>query len=191
MVAITAAWSSWIASRPAMPWLMRDIAALVLHRRLGELEVDLSDVRVEDDQPPQPHGRRFRDAQQLRHLARHVLVHVRLAREAPTLRELRRTQLAVIRSLGVLPSRDDPNLALAAGPPPAARRVDGEADPVRRAEQRGAGRHSRGALKRQVGDLELALDHWPARARSARYVEIHRIAYSSCPRRRSPASTAR
>ena len=27
MVAITAAWSSWIASRPAMPWLMREITS--------------------------------------------------------------------------------------------------------------------------------------------------------------------
>src|SRR5207302_1468049 len=75
--------------------------------------------------------------------------------------------------------------------------VDGQADPVRGAEQRGAGRDPRRPGEGQVGDLQLALDHevGPALAdiwaSSARWALIHFIAYSSCPSKRSEASTPR
>jgi 2-oxoisovalerate dehydrogenase E1 component beta subunit len=55
------------------------VAALILERRLRQLEVDLANVRVENDEAAQPHRCGFGHAQKLRHLARHVVVDPRLA----------------------------------------------------------------------------------------------------------------
>jgi len=60
----------------------------VVECRLGELEVDLANVRVENHKAPQAHRRRLGHAQQLRNLARHVLVDARLARETPAALDL-------------------------------------------------------------------------------------------------------
>ena len=142
----------------------RDIAALVLHRRFGELQVHLAHVGVEDDQAAEAHRRRLRHAQKLGHLACHVLVDARLARKTPSIGDLCWPQLPVIRGFGIGPAADDAHLALAARATTAARRIDGQADPVRGAEHGRPGRHARRAVEREVGDLELALDH---RARAA------------------------
>src|SRR6266852_5561969 len=139
--------------------LSGDVAPLVVEVRLGELQVDLADVGVDDDQPAEPHRRRLRHAQQLRHLARDVLVDARLARQPPAVVDLVLAKQPVIGGGHFAGAFDHPDLALATGPTPAARRVDGESDPVRGAEQRGAGRHARGPVEGLVRHLELALDH--------------------------------
>src|SRR5207253_2625167 len=170
----------------------RDVAALVLHGWLVELQVDLANVGVEDDQAAEAHGRGLGHAQQLGHLAGHVLVDPRLAGKPPSVRNFGGPQLPVIGGFGIRTAANHPHLAFAARAATAARGVDGQPDPVRGAEDRGAGWHAGGPVERQVGDLELALDHCarPA-ACSARNLAIHRIAYSSWPSSRSPASTAR
>src|SRR2546430_2187901 len=161
-------------SGPVMPGLVRAMkswregAALVVHRRLSELEVHLADVGVEDDQPAQAHGRGFGHAQQLWHLAGHVLVDMRLAGESPAFRDLLRPELPVIGSFRIGQTMNDAHLALAARPATTARRIDRQAYPVRRAEHRGARGHARGALEGEIGDLELARDHDVVLARSAR-----------------------
>ena len=61
----------------------RYVAALVLEVRLGQLEVDLPDVGVDDDEAAQAHRRGLGHTQQLRHLANQVFVDACLARESP------------------------------------------------------------------------------------------------------------
>ncbi len=147
----------------------RDVAALVVKVGLGELQVDLAYVGVDDDQAAQAHRRGLGHAQQLRHLARHVLVDPRLAGEAPAVVYLLLAKQAMVCGSHLARPVEHTDLALATRAAPAARRVDGQADPVRGAEQGGPWRHARGAVERPVGDLELALDHFgDAWASSAR-----------------------
>ena len=66
----------------------RDVAALIDQVRLGQLEEDLTDVGIDDDQAAESHRRRLRHAEQLRHLAGHVLVDARLTRQSPSVLDL-------------------------------------------------------------------------------------------------------
>ena len=144
------------------------VAALIGERRLGQLEKDLAHVRVEDDQAAEPHGGRLRHPQQLRHLAHHVLVDPCLAREPPAFFDLHRPKQSMVGSFGIRPALDHADLALPARAAAAAGRIDGQADPMRGAEQRRAWRDSRDTVEREVADLELALDHFSPNAPCAR-----------------------
>ena len=154
----------------------RDVAPLVFHRWLLELEVDLAHVRVEDDQAPKAHGGCLRDTQQLRHLAGHVLVDPRLAREPPSLLDLLGTELAMVRRLRIREPVDDAHLAFAARAAAAAGGIDGQADPVRGGKHRRTRRDARGPVKRLVSDLELARDHVSSALRAGGDVPLTRSA---------------
>src|SRR5229473_4911621 len=146
-----------------------DVAALVVEVRFCQLQVDLADVGVDDDQAAEAHRRGLGHAKELRNLARHVFVYPRLARETPAVLHLVLAKEPMVGGRDLAGALEHSNLAFAAGPAAAAGGIDGQADPVRRAEQGGSGRHSGGPIEGLVGHLQLALDHLgDAWARSAR-----------------------
>src|SRR5205085_11354782 len=106
------------------------------------------------------HRRRLRHTKELGDLAGHVLVDVRLARQSPALVDLVLAQLAVVGGGDIGRGADNANFAFAAGAAASARGVDWQPDPVRGTEDSGARRNPRGPVERQIGDLELLLDHW-------------------------------
>src|SRR3989442_12661094 len=125
----------------------------------SKLEIDLANVRVEDDEAAEAHRRCLRYPQQLWHLAHHVLVDPRLTRKPPAAIGLLFAQEAMVCSGDLRCAFDHAHLALATSAPAATGRIDGQADPMRGAEESGPGGHPRGAVERLVDHLQLALDH--------------------------------
>src|SRR5581483_4773082 len=168
------------------------VGGLVLERRLGQFQVALHHGRAEDDLPAHADGGRLRPGGERRHLDRGVPRGRRAAGEPPAGLEFfgavrPDVQAGRRRSVAV-----NPYPALFAGPVPAAGRVDRDAVPARRVEQRHAVRHPDGPLiEKQIYPNGLGClfrCHCCCWARKAR---IQFAPQSSRPSTRSAALTAR
>ena len=120
-----------------------EVRALVLERRLGELDVALLHRRPQDHVAPHARERGLRPRLQRRHLDREVLLRVRAAREPPAALQLLDAEGTGIDRRDRRVPGDDLDLALLARAVAAAGRVDGDAVPARGVEDRRAGEHAR------------------------------------------------
>ena len=183
-----------------------EVGGLVLERRLLELEVPLLHCGAEDDVTADACEGRLRARLQRWHLDGEVVVRERAAGEPPPgVQLLDREGARIDRSDRRVP-RDDANLALLARAVTAARRVDRDAVPARRIEDRRSCEHARFPERLVLRTLQEAepdpvgvrlgkLDgrlgaHVAAAACFARKSAIQRAPHSSWPSRKSPARTA-
>ncbi len=136
-----------------------EVGGLVLERRLRQLEVALLHRRPQDHVPPHSGERRLRARLERRHLDGQVLLRRRAAREPPAALQLVDGERARVDGAQRRVPGDDAHLALLARAVAAAGRVDRDAVPARRVEDRRAGGHARLLDGVVLADLEEAEAH--------------------------------